>query len=118
MEVWSFLGLVGYYRRFVEGFFRITVPLSQLTKKNLRFYWGDSHEKSFQELKDKLTSAPILAMPAGTEGYVIYSDASKAGLGCVLMQYGRVIAYTSGNLGTMRETTQPMILSWLQLYLP
>ena len=72
-EVRSFLGLAGYYRRFVEGFSRIAAPLSQLTKKNLKFHWGESQEDSFQELKNKLTSAPILAMPFGTEGYVIYS---------------------------------------------
>jgi len=97
-EVRSFLGLAGYYRRFVEGFSRIAAPLSQLTKKNLKFHWGESQEDSFQKLKNKLTSAPILAMPFGTEGYVIYSDASKSGLGCVLMQHGRVIAYASRQL--------------------
>jgi len=90
--------LAGYYQRFVEKNFRIAVPLSQLTKKGLKFYWGESQEKSFQELKDKLTSAPILAMPSGSEGYVIYSDALKSGLGCVLMQHGRVITYASRQL--------------------
>ena len=66
-EVRSFLGLAGYYRRFVERFSRIAAPLSQLTKKNLKFHWGESQENSFQELKNKLTSAPILAMPSGTK---------------------------------------------------
>ena len=84
-EVRSFLGLAGYYRRFVEGFSKIAASLSQLTKKGLKFHWGDSQERSFQELKDKLTSAPVLAMPTGTEGYVIYSDASKSGLGLSLI---------------------------------
>ena len=97
-EVRSFLGLAGYYRRFVEGFSKIAASLSQLTKKGLKFHWGENQERSFQELKDKLTSAPVLAMPSGTEGYVIFSDASKSGLGCVLMQHGRVIAYASRQL--------------------
>ena len=64
-KVRSFLGLAGYHRRFVEGFSRIAAPLSRLTKKNLKFNWEESQEKSFQELKNKLTSAPILAMPSG-----------------------------------------------------
>jgi len=67
----------------------------------------ENQEKSFQELKSKLTSAPVLAMPSGTEGYVIYSDASKLRLGCVLMQHGRVIAYASHQLRT-HERNYPM----------
>jgi len=92
-EVRSFLGLARYYRRFREGFSRITIPLTQLTRKGIKFYWGEIQEKSFQELKDKLTSAPVLTMPSRTQGYFIYSDASKVGLGYVLMQHGKVIAY-------------------------
>ena len=74
------------------------MSLLQLTRKGLNFHGEKSQEKSFQELKDKLTSAPILTMPSGTEGYVIYSDASKLGLECVLMQHGRVIGYASRQL--------------------
>jgi len=69
-----------------------------LTRKGLKFYWKESQEKSFQELKNKLTSAPILAMPSKTEGYVIYIDASKSRVGCVLIQHGRVISYASRQL--------------------
>ena len=97
-EVRSFLGLAGYYRRFVEGFSKIAIPLTQLTRKNNRFEWSDACEKSFQELKQRLISAPVLAIPSGSGGFVIYSDASMKGLGCVLMQHGRVIAYASRQL--------------------
>ena len=97
-EVRSFLGLAGYYRRFVEGFSKIAMPLTQLTRKGVMFRWTDMCERSFQELKKRLTSAPILSIPSGTGGFVIYSDASKNGLGCVLMQNGKVIAYASKQL--------------------
>ena len=97
-EVRSFLGMVGYYRRFMEGFSRITQPLTNLTKKNVKFVWGDDCEQSFQELKRRLTSAPILTIPSGDEGFMVYTDASRKGLGCVLMQEGKVIAYVSRQL--------------------
>ena len=97
-EIRSFLGLAGYYRRFVEGFSKLALLLTTLTRKGVKFNWGETQKKSFQELKDRLTSAPVLAIPSGTEGYVIYSDASKQGLGCVLMQHERVIAYASRQL--------------------
>ncbi|KAL9252656.1 Retrovirus-related Pol polyprotein from transposon 297-like protein [Drosera capensis] len=92
-EVRSFLGLARYYRRFVEGFSKIAMPLSKLTRKSTTFDWTEKCEKAFQELKDRLTSAPILALPSGEEGFCIYSDASKQGLGCVLIQHDKVIAY-------------------------
>ena len=94
----NFLGLAGYYQRFVEGFSKIAMPLTQLTRKGVMFRWTDMCERSFQELKKRLTSAPILSIPSGTGGFVIYSDASKNGLGCVLMQNGKVIAYASRQL--------------------
>ena len=97
-EVRSFLGLAGYYRKFVEGFSKIASPLTNLTRKNVKFQWTDSCERSFMELKQRLVSAPILAIPTGSGGLVVYSDASKCGLGCVLMQNGRVIAYASRQL--------------------
>ena len=92
-EVRSFLGLVGYYKKFVEGLSKIASLLTNLTRKNVKFQWIDSCERSFMELKQRLVSAPILAIPTGSRGLVVYSDASKCGLGCVLMQYRRVIAY-------------------------
>ncbi|XP_076912613.1 uncharacterized protein LOC143570977 [Bidens hawaiensis] len=97
-EVRSFLGLAGYYRRFVEGFSAIALPLTQLLRKGVKFSWNDDREKSFEELKKRLVSNPILTLPSGTGGYQIYSDASKKGLGCVLMQHGKVIAYASRQL--------------------
>ncbi|XP_028078926.1 uncharacterized protein LOC114280752 [Camellia sinensis] len=97
-EVRSFMGLAGYYRRFVQDFSKIAVPLTQLTRKGVAVKWSEERESAFQELKTGLTTAPVLALPTGTEGFVIYSDASHKGLGCVLMQNGRVIAYASRQL--------------------
>ncbi|TYK04282.1 pol protein [Cucumis melo var. makuwa] len=97
-EIRSFLGLAGYYRRFVEDFSRIASPLTQLTRKGTPFVWIPACESSFQELKQKLVTAPVLTVPDGSGSFVIYSDASKKGLGCVLMQQGKVVAYASRQL--------------------
>ncbi|TYK23903.1 ty3-gypsy retrotransposon protein [Cucumis melo var. makuwa] len=97
-EIRSFLDLVGYYRRFVKDFSRIANPLTQLTKKGTPFVWSPACESSFQELKQKLVIAPVLIVPDGSGSFVIYSDASKKGLSCVLMQQGRVVAYASRQL--------------------
>ena len=94
-EVRSFLDSAGYYRRFIQGFFSIAVPLTRLTRKEVKFDWTDACEQSLQELKTKLTTAPVLTIPSGKGDFIIYSDASHQGLGCVLMQRGRVIAYAS-----------------------
>ncbi|RVW79287.1 Transposon Ty3-I Gag-Pol polyprotein [Vitis vinifera] len=97
-EIRSFLGLAGYYRQFIEGFSKIALPLTKLTQKGVKFEWSDDCECSFQELKNRLVSAPILTIPSGSGGFVVYSDASHQGLGCVLMQHGRVVAYASRQL--------------------
>ena len=97
-EVRSFLGLAGYYSRFIEGFSKIAGPLHCLTRKGVKFEWTDRCEESFQTLKEKLTSAPVLTLPEGNEGFEVYSDASRQGLGCVLMQHRRVMAYASRQL--------------------
>ncbi|KAL0537612.1 hypothetical protein IC582_026595 [Cucumis melo] len=97
-EVRSFLGLAGYYRRFVENFSRIATPLTQLTRNGVPFVWSKACEDSFQTLKQKLVTAPVLTVPDGSGSFVIYSDASKKGLGCVLMQQGKVVAYASRQL--------------------
>ncbi|KAJ9545162.1 hypothetical protein OSB04_024869 [Centaurea solstitialis] len=97
-EVRSFLGLAGYYRRFIEHFSAIATPLTELTRKDVKFEWTSTCEYAFNNLKGKLTSAPILTLPNGTDGFVVYCDASKLGLGCVLMQDRRVIAYASRKL--------------------
>ncbi|KAL0416450.1 UNVERIFIED_CONTAM: Retrovirus-related Pol polyprotein from transposon.6 [Sesamum latifolium] len=99
-EVRSFLGLAGYYRRFVEGFSIIADPLTKLLRKGVVFQWTEQCQRSFDELKKRLTSTLILVLPSGSGGYVVYTDASKQGLGCVLMQNGKVIAYTSRQLRT------------------
>ena len=99
-DIMSFLGLAGYYRRFVDGFAFISLPFTKLTQKKAKFQWLESCEKSFQELKDRLTSAPILTLPKGNDGFVVYCDVSRVGLGFVLMQHGKVIAYASRQLKT------------------
>jgi len=98
IEIRSFLGMAGYYRRFGQDFSRIATPLSRLLRKAHKFEWTDKCEASFQELKQRLMTAPILVVPEGNEGYAVYSDASRQGLGCVLMQHGRVVAYASRQL--------------------
>ncbi|XP_052172133.1 uncharacterized protein LOC127788051 [Diospyros lotus] len=97
-EIKSFLGLAGYYRKFVEGFSKIATPLTKLTQKGVKFDWSERCEESFQTLKDKLITTPVLAMPNGSGGFMVFTDASRNGLGCVLMQHGRVIAYGSRQL--------------------
>ena len=94
-EIRSFLGLAGYYRRFVEGFSKLASPLTQLTRKNVKFQWNENCEKSFEELKHRLVTAPILSIPSGSGGFIVYSDASNNGLGRVVMQNGKVVAYAS-----------------------
>nr|GEX19682.1 putative reverse transcriptase domain-containing protein [Tanacetum cinerariifolium] len=86
-------GLAGYYRRFIEGFSKITKSMTKLTQKKVKFDWGDKQEAAFQIIKQKLCSAPILALPKGSEDFVVYCDASIKGLGAVLMQREKVIAY-------------------------
>ena len=94
-EIRSFLGLAGYYRRFFENFSRLAAPMTRLTRNEVKFDWDDRYEEAFQELKRRLTTAPILIVLNRGQGYTVYCDASSAGLGCVLMQSGRVVAYGS-----------------------
>ncbi|GKE36020.1 putative reverse transcriptase domain-containing protein, partial [Tanacetum coccineum] len=97
-EIRKFLGLAGYYRRFIEGFLKIVKSMTKLTQKKVKFVWGDKQEAAFQLLKQKLCSAPILALPEGSEDFIAYYDASIKGLGVVLMQREKVIAYASRQL--------------------
>ncbi|GJT20458.1 reverse transcriptase domain-containing protein [Tanacetum coccineum] len=97
-EIRSFLGLAGYYQRFIENFSKIAKPLTLLTQKNKAYVWGDKQDEAFQILKEKLCNAPVLALPDGPDDFVVYCDASKQGFGCVLMQRGKVIAYASRQL--------------------
>ncbi|KAJ9562395.1 hypothetical protein OSB04_007555 [Centaurea solstitialis] len=89
---------LSYYRRFIANFSRIAQPLTTLTQKDKKFVWGEKQEEAFQTLKQKLCNAPILALPEGTDNFVVYCDASHQGLGCVLMQNKKVIAYASRQL--------------------
>ena len=84
-KIRSFLGLAGYYRRFVQGFSSIAAPLTKLTRKGVPFVWTDQCETSFQELKRRLTIAPIRTLSSGNGSFIVYTDASNVGLGCVLM---------------------------------
>ncbi|KAJ0641390.1 putative nucleotidyltransferase, Ribonuclease H [Helianthus annuus] len=97
-EIKSFLGLAGYYRRFIQDFSKIASPMTKLTKKSEKFIWGEEQEKAFQTLKEKLSNSPVFTLPDGTDGLVVYTDASRQGLGCVLMQRGKVVAYASRQL--------------------
>jgi len=105
-EIQNFLGLAIYYRRFIEGFSKIVVPLTQLTKKGQAFVWTEKFENSFQELKKRLTISLVLALPDPTRHFVIFRDASKMGLGCVLMQDRKVVAYASRQLRTHEKNYQ------------
>jgi hypothetical protein len=97
-DIQSFLRLVGYYRRFIEGFSKISKSMTELLKKDKKFKWTLACEASFQELKKRLTTAPVLMMPDIEKMFSIYCDASGQGLGCVLMQGGYVVAYASQQL--------------------
>ncbi|GJV83740.1 putative reverse transcriptase domain-containing protein [Tanacetum coccineum] len=84
-EVRQFLGLAGYYQRFIEGFLKIAKPLTELTQKNKKYIWGESQESAFQLLKQKLCEASILALPEGNNDFVVYCDASLQGLGACIV---------------------------------
>jgi hypothetical protein len=94
-DIQSFLGLAGYYRRFIKEFSKISKPMTGLLEKDKKFEWTSACEGSFQELKKRLTTAPILVMPDMEKSFSIYCDASGQGLGCVLMQDGNMVAYAS-----------------------
>jgi hypothetical protein len=102
-EVRSFMGLAGYYRRFVEGFSKIAGPITELQKKNKKFVWTEKCAEAFRRLKELLTTVPILKVPDMDADFLVCTDASKEGLGGVLMQDGRVIAYISRKLRRHEE---------------
>ncbi|GKE14341.1 putative reverse transcriptase domain-containing protein, partial [Tanacetum coccineum] len=102
-EIRQFLGLAGYYQRFIEGFSKIARPMTKLTKKSVKFDWGEKAEAAFQLLKQKLYSALILALPEGSDNFVVYCHASYKGLGAVLMQREKVMAYASRQLKSLQH---------------
>ncbi|KAK1602008.1 hypothetical protein QYE76_027113 [Lolium multiflorum] len=101
-QVRSFHGLAGFYRRFVKDFSTIACPLNELTKKNVPFVWGKAQQKAFDELKKRLTEAPLLALPDFSKTFEIECDASGLGIGGVLMQNGKPVAYYSEKLDGAR----------------
>ncbi|GJS79078.1 putative reverse transcriptase domain-containing protein [Tanacetum coccineum] len=92
-EVQSFLGLAGYYRRFIANFSKIAKSLTSLTQKNQKYEWGEKEEEAFQTMKNNMCDAPILSLPDEIEDFIVYYDASNQGLGGVLVQIGKVITY-------------------------
>ncbi|KAL4387121.1 hypothetical protein GQ457_09G020630 [Hibiscus cannabinus] len=108
-EVRSFLSLAGYYRRFVKGFYAIALPSTNLLRKDQPFEWSEDRHRSFDQLKQELTHAPILVQPESGKEFIVYSDASHSGLGCVLMQGDNVVAYASRQIKFTSSTTLHMI---------
>jgi hypothetical protein len=102
-EIRSFVGLAGYYRRLIKDFSKIAKPMTKLFEKNKAFEWIVECQASFEELKKRVTSAPVLILPDLTKKFDIYCDASCRGLGCVLMQEGRVVCYVSRQLRKHEE---------------
>ena len=96
--VQSFLGLAGYYRKFVDGFSKIIASMTAFTRKNVKFEWTNACEQNFQELKKQFEMISILTIPEWEDGFVVYCEVLGKGLGAALMRYGRVIAYASRQL--------------------
>jgi hypothetical protein len=94
-QVRSFLGLAGYYRRFILNFSKIAKPITKLLKKGIKYVWSEDCDDAFQALKKLLTTSPVLAQPDIAKSFDVYCDASSTGLGCVLMQERRAISYSS-----------------------
>jgi hypothetical protein len=94
-QIRSFLGLAGYYRRFTPDFSRIAKPMTELLKKGIKFSWNEKCDEAFHTLRAHLTTAPVLAQLDPSRSFDVYCDASRTGLGCVLMQDNRMIAYAS-----------------------
>jgi hypothetical protein len=97
-QVRNFLGLTGYYRGFISNFSKITKFITDLLKKDEKYVWNAEHDEAFQTLKKLLTTSPVLAQPDIMKSFNVYCDASGTGLGCVLMQDGLMIAYSSQQL--------------------
>ncbi|GJT52126.1 putative reverse transcriptase domain-containing protein [Tanacetum coccineum] len=116
-EIHQFLGLAGYYRRFIKEISKIAKSLTELTQKNKKFDWDEEQEAAFELLKQKLYDTPILALPEGSDGFVVYCDASHKGLGVVLMQREKVIAYASRQLKIHEKnyTTHDLELGAVQI---
>jgi hypothetical protein len=108
-QIRSFLGLAGYYRRFILDFSRIAKPMTELLKKGVKYEWSQKCEDAFHTLRQHLTTAPVLAQPDNTKSFEVYCDASGTGLGCVLMQDKELLPMHPENSGLMSRTTPHMI---------
>jgi hypothetical protein len=93
-QVYNLLGLVGYYRRFILNFSKISKPITEVLNKGTKYVWSEACDEAFQTLKKLLTTSPVLAQPDIAKSFNVYCDASDTRLGCVLMQEGQVIAYS------------------------
>lgn len=99
----GFLGLAGYYRKFIQGYGLMTKPLTNLLKKEVKFVWEETHQQAFESVKKALTTAPILALPDFSQEFVVEIDASDKGIGAVLMQQGHPLAFISKALGVKAQ---------------
>jgi hypothetical protein len=117
-QIRCFLGLAGYYRRFILDFSRIAKPMTELLKKGVKFLWTDECDKAFHTLREYLTSAPVLTQPDMSKPFEVFCDASGTSLGCVLMQENRVIAYASWALRPHENIILLTILSWQRMCMP
>ena len=111
-ELRSFLGFLGEYRRFIKDFSRLAAPMTRLTRKEAKLEWNELCERAFQELKRRLTLAPIMIVPERGQRYIVYCDAFKKELRCVLMQSEWVVAYGSRQLKNHEQITLHMTWSW------
>jgi hypothetical protein len=102
-EVRSFLGLAGYYHRFIPNFSKIAKSITELLKKGNKYLWSEASDEAFKHLKRLLTTSPMLAQPDTTKSFDVYYDASATSLGSILMQEGRVISYSSRQLTRHEE---------------
>jgi hypothetical protein len=103
----SFIGMAGYYRRFIGGFSKIAKPMTALLGNKVEFKWIQKCQEAFEALKEKLTTTPVLVLPDVHKPFSVYCDACYTGLGCVLMQEGRVVAYSSRHL-KLHEKNYPI----------
>jgi hypothetical protein len=102
-QVCSFLGLASYYRRFIPNFSKISMPNTELLKKGNKYVWSKDCDEAFKTLKKLLTTSSVLVQPDIDKSFNVYCDASGTDLGCVLMQEGRVISYSSRQLRCHKE---------------
>jgi hypothetical protein len=116
-EIRSFLVLARYYRRFIEGFSKIVKPLTTLLEKGKEFKWNEKCQSSFEELKKRLTTTLVLIMTDIHKRFDVYCDASRQGLGCVLMQEGKEVAYASRQLRKHEKNYPTHDLRWQQLFM-